>query len=66
MAKTAGHVTMLQRSPTYVVSRPEQDALANTLAQNPAGELGLRHPALEEHSAAACTSTTSRARNPRA
>ena len=25
MAKTAGHVTMLQRSPTYVVSRPAQD-----------------------------------------
>ena len=31
MAKTAAHVTMLQRSPTYVVSRPEQDALANRL-----------------------------------
>jgi monooxygenase len=28
MAKTAGHVTMLQRSPTYVVSRPAEDALA--------------------------------------
>ncbi len=31
MAKTAGHVTMLQRSPTYVVSRPAQDAMANSL-----------------------------------
>jgi len=31
MAKTAGHVTMLQRSPTYVVSRPAQDAFANRL-----------------------------------
>jgi monooxygenase len=31
MAKTAAHVTMLQRSPTYVVSRPEQDALARAL-----------------------------------
>jgi len=31
MAKTAGHVTMLQRSPTYYVSRPEKDALANFL-----------------------------------
>jgi monooxygenase len=31
MAKTAGHVTMLQRSPTYVVSMPEQDAIANWL-----------------------------------
>ncbi|MFM9863312.1 MAG: flavin-containing monooxygenase [Micropepsaceae bacterium] len=31
MAKTAGHVTMLQRSPTYYVSRPEKDATANFL-----------------------------------
>ena len=31
MAKTAAHVTMLQRSPTYVVARPDQDAIANWL-----------------------------------
>jgi cation diffusion facilitator CzcD-associated flavoprotein CzcO len=31
MAKTAAHVTMLQRSPTYVVSRPAEDAFANRL-----------------------------------
>jgi monooxygenase len=31
MAQTAAHVTMLQRSPTYVVSRPAQDAIANRL-----------------------------------
>jgi monooxygenase len=31
MAKTAAHVTMLQRSPTYMVSMPEQDAIANSL-----------------------------------
>jgi cation diffusion facilitator CzcD-associated flavoprotein CzcO len=31
MAKTASHVTMLQRSPTYVVARPAEDALANRL-----------------------------------
>lgn len=31
MAERAGHVTMLQRSPTYVVSRPDRDAIANTL-----------------------------------
>jgi monooxygenase len=31
MAKSAAHVTMLQRSPTYVVSRPAQDPLANKL-----------------------------------
>jgi monooxygenase len=33
MAKTASHVTMLQRSPTYVVARPAEDALANKLRQ---------------------------------
>jgi cation diffusion facilitator CzcD-associated flavoprotein CzcO len=31
MARTAGHVTMLQRSPTYIVSVPVQDAIANWL-----------------------------------
>ena len=31
MAADAAHVTMLQRSPTYVVSRPDQDAIANWL-----------------------------------
>jgi cation diffusion facilitator CzcD-associated flavoprotein CzcO len=34
MAKTASHVTMLQRSPTYVVSRPAQDQLAIKLRRN--------------------------------
>jgi monooxygenase len=28
IADTAAHVTMLQRSPTYIVSRPSQDAIA--------------------------------------
>jgi cation diffusion facilitator CzcD-associated flavoprotein CzcO len=31
MAKSAGHVTMLQRSPSYVLSLPAADAIANTL-----------------------------------
>jgi len=31
LAKTASHVTMLQRSPTYVASRPDQDKIANFL-----------------------------------
>ncbi len=31
LAKKAAHVVMLQRSPTYVVSRPEEDAIANWL-----------------------------------
>ena len=31
MAKTAAHVTMLQRSPTYIVSLPAEDKIANWL-----------------------------------
>ena len=31
MAERAAHVTMLQRSPTYVVSRPAEDTIANWL-----------------------------------
>src|SRR5581483_2227066 len=31
MAKTAAHVTMLQRSPTYIVSLPAEDPIANWL-----------------------------------
>lgn len=31
MAETAGHVTMLQRSPSYILSTPRQDAIANRL-----------------------------------
>ena len=33
MAETADHVTMLQRSPTYVVSRPAEDKLAISLRE---------------------------------
>jgi len=31
MADAVEHITMLQRSPTYVVSRPDRDVIANTL-----------------------------------
>jgi monooxygenase len=31
MTDKAAHITMVQRSPTYVVSRPDQDAIANGL-----------------------------------
>ncbi len=31
MAKDVGHIVMLQRSPTYVVSRPAKDVIANAL-----------------------------------
>jgi len=39
MAKTAAHVTMLQRSPTYVVSRPAEDKMANSLRKWLPGKL---------------------------
>jgi len=38
MAKTAAHVTMLQRSPTYVVSRPSEDGFANWLRRRLPGK----------------------------
>lgn len=42
MAKKAGHVVMLQRSPTYVVSRPAEDALANWLRRHLPAMLAYR------------------------
>ena len=39
LAKQAAHVTMLQRSPTYVVSRPASDRLAALLRKRPAARL---------------------------
>jgi monooxygenase len=36
LAESAGHVTMLQRSPTYVVSRPARDRIARRLSKLPA------------------------------
>ena len=39
MAAEAGHVTMLQRSPTYIVSRPAEDAFANWLRRRLPGKL---------------------------
>lgn len=42
MARTAGHVTMLQRSPTYVVARPDTDAIANALRKVLPDDLAYR------------------------
>jgi cation diffusion facilitator CzcD-associated flavoprotein CzcO len=39
MSRKAEHVTMLQRSPTYVVSRPAEDAFANWLRKVLPGKL---------------------------
>jgi cation diffusion facilitator CzcD-associated flavoprotein CzcO len=42
MAKTAAHVTMLQRSPTYIVSRPSEDKVANWLRERLPAKLAYR------------------------
>ena len=42
MAKTAAHVTMLQRSPTYVVSRPSEDKAAQWLRRRLPAKLAYR------------------------
>jgi cation diffusion facilitator CzcD-associated flavoprotein CzcO len=42
MAETAAHVTMLQRSPTYIISMPEQDRVANFLRRIMPGKLAYR------------------------
>ena len=39
MAKDAKHVTMLQRTPTYVVSRPAEDKIANALREHLPGKV---------------------------
>ena len=41
LAKTARHVTMLQRSPTYIVARPSQDPIATWLRKRLPG--GMAH-----------------------
>ena len=42
MAKTAAHVTMLQRSPTYIVSWPAEDRIANWLRKRLPAKLAYR------------------------
>ncbi|TXS89791.1 NAD(P)/FAD-dependent oxidoreductase [Parahaliea aestuarii] len=42
MAATAGHVTMLQRSPSYVYSLPAEDRLTGVLARLLPGDLAYR------------------------
>jgi monooxygenase len=42
LATTAAHVTMLQRSPTYIVARPSEDVTANWIRRLLPGRLALR------------------------
>ena len=48
MAETAAHVTMLQRSPSYIVSMPAEDTIADALRQAARRELGGRADPPEE------------------
>ena len=48
MAKRAASVTMLQRSPTYIVSRPAQDRVANWLRTKLPAKTAYGADALEE------------------
>ncbi len=50
MAPTAGHVTMLQRTPTYILPQPGTDSWAKRLAPLPGGDR-LPDRALEERPA---------------
>jgi cation diffusion facilitator CzcD-associated flavoprotein CzcO len=42
LAKTAGHVTMLQRSPTYMIAFPDEDIIANVLGRILPAKLAYR------------------------
>jgi monooxygenase len=42
LAQEAAHVTMLQRSPTYVVSRPSEDRLANWMRGHLPGKIAYQ------------------------
>jgi cation diffusion facilitator CzcD-associated flavoprotein CzcO len=42
MAKMAAHVTMLQRSPTYIISLPAEDRIANFLRRIMPGKLAYK------------------------
>ncbi|MCV5004416.1 FAD-containing monooxygenase EthA, partial [Escherichia coli] len=40
MADDAAHITMLQRTPTYIIPLPREDAIANTLKKVLGNERG--------------------------
>ena len=61
MAEKAAHVTMLQRSPTYIVSLPAEDGIANTLRRHLPDARRLRARALEERAGGRRSSTSSAA-----
>ena len=51
MAEAAEHVTMLQRSPSYIVALPAEDPLARLVRRVLPPRVGLHGDALEERAA---------------
>ena len=64
MAKTAAHVTMLQRSPTYVVARPARGSGRQQFAAQSAGQARLSPDPLAQRAAGACISSSSAGASP--
>ncbi len=64
MAGTAAHVTMLQRSPTYIMPVPSKDAIANTAKRLLGDERGYALAAAQEHRSNSVRSTSSARRFP--
>jgi monooxygenase len=62
MAQDAAHVTMLQRSPTYIISLPEEDALANALRRLLPAKLAYQLARLEHVALTALSFQLSRRR----
>ena len=67
MADDAAHVTMLQRSPTYIMPVPSKDAIANALRKVLGARARLRGDATQEHrsSSARFTGSANAIRVPR-
>ena len=51
LAERAAHVTMLQRSPSYIISLPASDPLAGLLERVLPNDARVRHHPLEERAA---------------
>ena len=64
MAKDAAHVVMLQRSPTYMVSRPSEDTIANCLRRILPSKLAYGDRRAGRTSCCRCSSSTSPASGP--
>ena len=64
MAEQAAHVTMLQRSPTYIASLPAEDPIATRLRRRLPERAAYARGALEERAAPDRSSTSSAAAGP--